>query len=111
MLSGDAICKRIISSLFLTTLISCCEVGMWGNLAQVDSSTTYRPSATTGVITNATSAYDTDAPPWTTYAEKALVTGSAVAGTQDTDTVTYTTFPALSKVSFTTCSLQVVNDT
>ena len=71
-----------------------------------------RPSASTGTITNAGNAYDLpagrpDDAPYTTYASKATVTGSAVAGLVDYDTVEYNTFPSRSKTTFTMCELYI----
>jgi len=71
-----------------------------------------RPSASSGTITNATNAYDlpssrADDPPYSTSADRALVTGSAVAGTPDYVTVEYNTFPSKSKANFSLCTLVV----
>ena len=71
-----------------------------------------RPSASSGTITNATNAYDlpssrADDPPYTTSADRATVTGSAVAGTPDYDVVEYNTFPSKSKANFSQCQLVV----
>lgn len=71
-----------------------------------------RPSASSGTITNAGNAYDLPASkpddyPFTTSADRALVTGSAVAGTVDYVTVEYNTFPTRSKANFTQCSLNI----
>lgn len=71
-----------------------------------------RPSASSGTITNAANAYDLplgrdDDPPYTTYAAKSTVTGSATPGTVDYDLVEYNTFPSRSKTTFTACSLSI----
>jgi len=71
-----------------------------------------RPSASSGTITNATNAYDLpssrpDDPPYTTSADRATVTGSAVAGTVDYVTVEYNTFDTRSKTNFSQCQLVV----
>ena len=64
-----------------------------------------RPTASSGTITTAANAYDLpssrpDDPPYTTSADRALVTGSTVAGTPDYATVEYNTFTARSKTNF-----------
>ena len=71
-----------------------------------------RPSASSGTITSAASAYDLpssrpDDPPYTTSADVALVTGSTVAGTPDYATVEYNTFTARSKTNFSQCQLSI----
>jgi len=71
-----------------------------------------RPSASSGTITNATNAYDLpaglpDDPPYSTSADRATVTGSAVAGTPDYVTVEYNTFPPRSKANFSQCQLAI----
>lgn len=71
-----------------------------------------RPSASSGTITNAANAYDlpssrADDPPYTTSADRALVTGSTTAGTPEYVTVEYTTFPSKSKTNFSLCSLVI----
>jgi hypothetical protein len=71
-----------------------------------------RPTASSGTITSAASAYDLpssrpDDPPYTTSADVALVTGSAVAGTPDYATVEYNTFTARSKTNFSQCQLVI----
>lgn len=71
-----------------------------------------RPSASSGTITNAANAYDLpssrpDDPPYSTSADRALVSGSAVAGTPDYVVVEYNTFPSKSKSNFSQCQLSV----
>jgi len=71
-----------------------------------------RPTASSGTITTAANAYDLpssrpDDPPYTTSADRALVTGSAVAGTPDYVTVEYNTFTARSKTNFSQCDLLI----
>ena len=71
-----------------------------------------RPTASSGTITNPTYAYDlpssrADDPPYTTSADRATVTGSAVAGTPDYLTVEYNTFNALPKTNFSLCTLVI----
>lgn len=71
-----------------------------------------RPTASSGTITSAASAYDLpssrpDDPPYTTSADVALVTGSTVAGTPDYATVEYNTFTARSKTNFSQCQLVI----
>ena len=71
-----------------------------------------RPTASSGTITTAANAYDLpssrpDDPPYTTSADRALVTGSAVAGTPDYATVEYNTFTARSKTNFSQCQLVI----
>ena len=71
-----------------------------------------RPTASSGTITTAANAYDLpssrpDDPPYTTSADRALVTGSAVAGTPDYVTVEYNTFTARSKTNFSQCQLVI----
>lgn len=70
----------------------------------------YRPTASVGTITNAALAYDVDAAPWATRAQRAEVAGSAVSGTPDTVSVTYNGFSAIAKTAFVTCNLQIVLD-
>lgn len=72
----------------------------------------FRPSASSGTITSAGSAYDLpssrpDDPPYTTSADRATVTGSAVAGTVDYDVVEFNTFGSRSKSNFSQCNLVV----
>ena len=71
-----------------------------------------RPSASSGTVTNAGNAYDLpaggpDDPPYTTSADRAVVTGSAVAGTPDYVTLEFNTFPSRSKANFSLCQLMI----
>jgi len=72
------------------------------------ANTKFRPTVATGVITNAGNGYDVDASPWSTYASRALVTGSSVSGTPDTVSVVWNGFASVPKSGFTTCNLQIV---
>jgi len=72
----------------------------------------YRPTASTGTITNGSNAYDLpsgnpDEPPYTTYADRAAVTGGSPDGTVVYDVVEYNTFPSLSKTNFSECQLVI----
>jgi hypothetical protein len=71
-----------------------------------------RPSASSGTITDPSNAYDLpssrpDDPPYSTSADKAIITGSSLAGTFDTDTVEYNTFPSRSKTTFSSCDIVI----
>jgi len=71
-----------------------------------------RPTASSGTVTNGANAYDLpssrpDDPPYTTSADRALVTGSAVAGVVDYSTLEYNTFTARSKTNFSQCNLVI----
>lgn len=81
---------------------------------------TARPSASSGTITNPANAYDLpsgrpDDQPYTTSADRALVSGSFVAGLPDYATVEYNSFTARSKANFSYCQLvigfsSIIND-
>ena len=81
---------------------------MWSSFQAGQPTTVYRPTNSTGTITNPTLGYDTDAYPWLTSADRALVTGSAAPGTVDTATVQFDTFASLLKSNFSSCTLQIV---
>ena len=71
-----------------------------------------RPTASSGTIATAANAYDLpsgrpDDPPYTTYADKATITGSLTSGTVDYDVVEFNTFTARSKTTFSECQLSV----
>lgn len=77
---------------------------MW-NCNPGDHTRTYRPTASHGTVTNGTNAYDVDAYPWATSADRALVTGSTVPGTADFATLSFDTFPSVAKSGFSNCLL------
>ena len=82
---------------------------MWNLLALGASSVRYKPTASSGTITNPTYAYDADESPWATYANVSY-TGSSVAGTPDNNIVDFTTFGTLNKANFSSLTLSYVYD-
>lgn len=82
---------------------------MWNLLALGTSSVQYKPTASSGTITNPTYAYDVDENPWSTYANVSY-TGSSVAGTTDNNIVDFTTFGTLAKANFSGVLPTVVID-
>ena len=80
---------------------------MWNLICQGTQSTVYRPTASSGTVTDPTKAYDVDTYPWSTSSTQTN-TGSAVAGTTDNLSVSFTTFPTLAKTAFSTAILQIV---
>lgn len=82
---------------------------MWNLISQGTQAATYRPSATTGTITNPTFAYDLEFYPWATKATTSKV-GSSVAGTPDTTSYVFHTFPTLAKSAFSLAILRTAID-
>ncbi len=71
-----------------------------------------RPTASSGTINNPANGYDLpssrpDDPPYSTSADRALVTGSTTAGVVEYQTVEYNTFTARSKTNFSQCQLVI----
>ena len=80
---------------------------MWNLICQGTQSTVYRPTASSGTVTDPTKAYDVDTYHWSTSSTQTN-TGSAVSGTTDNLSVSFTTFPTLAKTAFSTAILQIV---
>ena len=80
---------------------------MWNLLAGGNINAIYRPSTSTGTVTNGSYAYDEDASPWSTAATVSQ-SGSAVAGTPDNNTVVWSGFPVISKGNMSSILLQVI---